>query len=461
MIFNTNNSYITNFKFQDELGKIQKSILKMQAFELLSYLKTILQKQKFEIHHPEDKARKLVCVNSYLIGNKNILVMKCLEDSNYNCLLVQFRKFITYILTKENSYLIANNHNREFSNLEFSKKINTIYKDKIKNLFKTSKKTIGLNLLVGKERPFHFFFDNFVNLNFFSELENLKYNGNKSCYFLQPHEIYKNLTPTFDKEPIYICPFTYYNVKKWNLPKNDFFMLRKKMQLDLINSLKLHKQENVNFTIHLGLLTDRKSLINQEQFYIAIIQLFYKIKKKLIVLIDGMTAYQGQKIFVQKEEEILSRIKKHFKNNKNIKIIGLLGVDYIKKIEQINLANFFIANVGTNAIIPLFFLNKQGLMHGSHKTILVSPYSKKLPKERVQIYPKHLVQSKKNTGAHYVISYSIDIQQAVKFTYYFYLKNINPNYLNLIKYKRFFFKDFLKKILWIVSIKIKGLLRKK
>lgn len=244
--------------------------------------------------------------------------------------------------------------------------------DKLKNIVLKSKSGTNtedflsakeLFLLLEQTRPYHFFYDQLI---YYYHLRN---NGNvfdNEAFFRVSTQ---NHTDRRDK--VFIFPI----IIGMNFFQNDTSIntLREQMEKNIRETVLaenrplLNKDRAHDLVIWHGVTGEKRRWIEQEEACFKIVLELKKYVNSIKIIIDGMTAKEGQNIVQQEETYIYERLKLKFSKFNNVSIDSIIGLDYRQKISICNDIDLFIANGGTGCMVPLRFMKKPGVVHHSPK----------------------------------------------------------------------------------------------
>lgn len=129
----------------------------------------------------------------------------------------------------------------------------------------------------------------------------------------------------------------------------------------ILNTVQRFKNDN-SFILWFGISTDKRSLINQDELAVSLIEKLSKYYK-VSVVIDGWTAITNKEhTNLYSDIEVLNEIKKKFDN---VNFISLIGATSATKIAVSTLVDFQISSGATGSIWASRFGRKEGILHSS------------------------------------------------------------------------------------------------
>ncbi|MBR2148437.1 MAG: hypothetical protein IJ965_03265, partial [Campylobacter sp.] len=115
-------------------------------------------------------------------------------------------------------------------------------------------------------------------------------------------------------------------------------------------------------TIWLGIPGERRAWLNQLEGIPSILKNIAKYFSKIKVYVDGMTAYDGERIEVADNLKAFESIKAEVdKLNLDIDMESLSGYDYRTKICYCSTCDIAISDTGTTALVPFAVCKKPGV----------------------------------------------------------------------------------------------------
>jgi hypothetical protein len=210
-------------------------------------------------------------------------------------------------------------------------------------------------LIFSQKRPFHYFYDQFVNYFTLSAIQNI----NEFC-FTDDYCFYSDIKGTkfkkIDKEGCYFFPCT--------IPRNidgedttemhDFF----RSNIDTIDF-------DSDLTIWIGITGQKRSWLEQIDGYVSLVKSISAKFDNITVIVDGWTNYEDDKSFNKEDNKVYSIIKDKLSLIKSINLISLIDENYKTKISYANACDYFIANSGTGCMVPFAICNIKGVIHGN------------------------------------------------------------------------------------------------
>lgn len=344
---------IKNFDLSnnDETSQIVRMQKEENIDEILKIWHKKINNGYFELPHPNnsDVTTRAIYNVKYSMGN--FVIMN--DETNKNpWIFGQCVNFIDLIITETAIYKASNfNCENLLSSIEKLSHLQNSH-------FEYKSKKFGF--LVSQTRPYHFFYD---QLKFFLKIKKTNINSFKNAFF-SPDD-YSNVNE--EKASVFLFPTVIANntlqtglAKKLNEEMEAFVYQESIVNL---NHIIEDSSKEYDLVLWLGITGQKRSWLQQVDGYISIIQELQKHFPVIKVYIDGITATDGDTVYNADDVEIFDDIKKGLKNLSDITVISLIGKDYRTKICYCNTTDFFIANAGTGAMVPLRFNKKPGVLH--------------------------------------------------------------------------------------------------
>ncbi|MEL0630489.1 hypothetical protein [Psychromonas aquatilis] len=274
---------------------------------------------------------------------------------------------------------------------------------KVKQLIDTKKLVFNLTsnsnqvdgLIFSQCRPYHYFYDQFVNyfkLSSFKNIDDYCFTDETCFYSQTPSMSFKSIV----KPGCYFFPCT--------LPGNYHDNDAKKMHDFLKNNAEV-KHLKSDFTLWIGITGQKRSWVEQVDGYIEIIKNLSDMYSSITIIVDGWTNYVNDSSFNIEDNEVYDLIREKFTSNEDINFINLINKGYMSKVSYANNCDCFIANSGTGCMVPLLFSNIKGVIHGNG----VLNTFKKIYNDNVYLVPKNKIISQQSKVI-MVNSYSISWQ---------------------------------------------------
>ncbi|WP_025564758.1 hypothetical protein [Psychromonas sp. SP041] len=246
----------------------------------------------------------------------------------------------------------------------------------------TSSSTKVDGLIFSQKRPYHYFYDQFVNYFKLSAVKNIDeycFTDNTCFYSDTESTTFKLIA----KKGCYFFPCT--------MPGNYLDKDAVKMHYFLKNNTSKMKVKS-EFTIWLGVTGQKRSWIEQVDGYVEIIKNLHTIYKSITVIVDGWTNYENDDSINVEDNDVYDQIKNEFSSVTSIDFVNLINNDYKSKIAYANVCDFFIANSGTGCMVPFMISNIKGVIHGNGLlNTFIHSYD-----ESVKVVPKEKIISEKS-----------------------------------------------------------------
>lgn len=359
-----------NPKFDNIISQIYIDIKNKNVKNLLSILKNILSESTLDLPHPDypnimTRAR----FSAANVGQNYILFTDNLN--NHPWILAQSMSMIDFMIT-DKVYLCS--PRPVVPNL-------SVHLRKIKEKYNK----IGLaeytesflaGLLLGTNRPYHFFYDQYKYLCYLVENNLIPIDKNivtnvDPFYSLLP--LKKESTPYCDKN-IYLK----LTVLAQGLSGANHSFFSKKLMEDMekflledsIKELSNAKKTFFSLSIWIGITGQNRSWNEQVLGYIQILNKLASFYQTVLVLVDGLTSSINKTIDNSEDDDIFKAISLELDDNITVK--STIGLTYKHKIQLCNDVDVFIANAGSGSLVPLRFCKKPGVLH-SNRTLFAFP----------------------------------------------------------------------------------------
>lgn len=126
-----------------------------------------------------------------------------------------------------------------------------------------------------------------------------------------------------------------------------------------LSNFTLDNTNNHDLTIWLGIPGERRTWLTQLEGIPNILKNIAKYFSKIKVYVDGMTAYDGERIEAADNLKAFESIKAEVdKLNLDIDMESLSGYDYRTKICYCSTCDIAISDVTTTALVPFYFCKK-------------------------------------------------------------------------------------------------------
>ncbi|WP_271912212.1 hypothetical protein [Vreelandella alkaliphila] len=339
--------------------------------KLLEIWEDKLKEECFELRHPEHSALLTQAVYSIQFGMANFVIMLDKEKQS-PWLFAQCEGMIDLIVTKENFYKTSkSNVNAIKPHIE---KLASLY-------FKKNVHAKQYGFLLSQIRPYHYFYDHLKNYIAFPKNEKPIF-GKKSFFYPKPNSRKK------EDECVWLFPAT---VGGNQLKAGAATYYNKRMEeyvaLSAVGTQpRKSRIDKSNLTLWYGITGQKRQWLQQEEAIANIAKELQPHFKKIEVLIDGMTAPEGNEIENLEDESVYHNIEKSIESICSVR--SVIGLDYRQKIAQCFKVDAFIANAGTGCIVPLRFCKKSGVLHSNSRlNSFPGTYS-----ETVKIFDKKYVK---------------------------------------------------------------------
>ena len=233
----------------------------------------------------------------------------------------------------------------------------------------------------GHPRPFHFFADHLSglyellgvqrNLLSFQKL----YVMSQGC-FLPPDELFDlqcNMEPITTSELnenlLADSGFVVRLTRGWHQAYDNFNLRRKIVAYCDVKCLEPRLLRNKYYLkIWVGLCTEKRVWYQQLECLAAILGSSELVGKKVLLIIDGMTAKLGEAVDVAASSKQLSFVGEFLSRHTvcSYELVSIAGRHACTKISYANQVDFFLANAATDSIYPSKFACRPGVVYSSN-----------------------------------------------------------------------------------------------
>ena len=257
-----------------------------------------------------------------------------------------------------------------------------------KSKLKLKNQAVVEGLLVSQSRPYHFIYDQLVNVHYLV-------NQNDPCRaFFKDDSSYLDSLGSIQfqqtsKRGCYLFP-TINRGRYYGEPVKAFHK-------DLINLEAANTGSDL--TLWFGVTGQKRSWFEQVTACVEIVEKTLEFYKSVTLVIDGWTAFYAAERYTKEDQNIYKDIKDALKKYHNIQLVNLIDTTYQKKFQYALATDFYIANSGTGSMVPQAIADRKGVIHGKLKTF------EKLYNENVLKVPDYKV-AYEDTGIPMNDSYS-------------------------------------------------------
>lgn len=341
-------------KYNCEVANIVQWQKENNINELINFWNEKLKEDFFELKHPIYNNITTRAVYSYFDGNICNYIFMMDKDNRYPWILFQDSHLI-------NSCILPNKILKIFSFWNNFGRLNVI-----KNILLENDKVFFYNtspfaLLLNNRLPRHYFFQVFASLCAIGNHVPLNKKLSSPAFFvLKEHK--KQIAS--DEKLVYIYP----NLNADNL--TTFELARKKIYNNALLYPGIYYQKDHNeydLKVWFGFPSSSyRDWIEKYQFATLFISQCGLYFKKIKIYVDGITAYEGEKINDERNNAVYKILKEQIIKvckNENIDcaLISLAGYDYRTKICYCNDCDIAISEGNTTALVPFNFCKIPGV----------------------------------------------------------------------------------------------------
>lgn len=239
-------------------------------------------------------------------------------------------------------------------------------------------------LIFSQKRPYHYFYDQYVNYFKLSKLKNIdKYCfRDEDCFFDRAGGI------TFKKVYDGLCLLFPCTVE------GGYFGLEAEEMHHYLREEVSSKNDTSNFKIWIGITGQKRSWIEQIEGYASIINRLAGKFRTMTVCIDGWTNFINEESVNLEDQVVFDKLYKKISTLTNVSVISLINKDYVEKIGHAKACNYFIANSGTGAFIPYMVAGLSGVIHGNGR---LNTFNKSYS-NRIKLVPNDKVTSEQSSA---------------------------------------------------------------
>ncbi|WP_072218984.1 hypothetical protein [Campylobacter coli] len=341
-------------KYNCEVADIAKWQKENNVNELINFWNEKIKEECFELKHPVYNDIATRAVGNYFDNQVSNYVFMIDKDNKYPWILFQNSHLI-------NSCILPNKIFKIFSYWNFFGHLDAIKNILLENDKKFFYNTFPFAFLLGNKNPQHYFTQVFAPLGVISNHTILNKNLSSPAFFvLKEHK--KQIRN--DEKLIYIYPNLNGNIR------TTFDLACKKIYNDsLLYPEMYYQKDNSEYDLKVWFgfpSSSYRDWIEKYQFATLFISQCGLYFKKIKIYVDGITAYEGEKINDEKNNAVYKILKEQIIKvckNENIDctLISLAGYDYRTKICYCNDCDIAISEGNTTALVPFNFCKIPGV----------------------------------------------------------------------------------------------------
>ncbi|HEG3340440.1 TPA: hypothetical protein SC008_001733, partial [Campylobacter jejuni] len=246
-------------------------------------------------------------------------------------------------------------------------------------------KDIEFGFLLEQRRPMHYFYD---QLRYFIRFDCPKNIYADNSFFIPRSSLISNKID----ENVYLFPSgiaatqmsTVIDYAKSNeVVRKIDHELEAFIREEVLQGKKKQKNNFYDLILWFTICTEHRVWVQQISGYLNIASELLKYFKNIKIYFDGITADEGKKIENSFDWHIFNKIKEVFSDIKGCDIEPLIGISYREKILKGNEIDYFICESGTATIVPLKFLEKDGVVYSNSNYYKVCNISECLSKVKI------------------------------------------------------------------------------
>ncbi|NYS78423.1 hypothetical protein HZS80_12015 [Halomonas glaciei] len=342
-----------------ELKKICDFQFRRDVDGILDIWKEKLNNEHFELCHPEYP--EVITRAVYNIRHRMANFVFMIDvDNKHPWIFAQCEGFIDYVITQRVRCVAS----------PCTIKPITDHIDKLWELVKGSiaYKDIAYGFDLTQTRPYHYFYD---HLKYFLSFIEMQGANEFKRVALDDGSFYKiKCSKITDSSSVLLFSSAISaNSTKERYANNTSRNLSEKMEKfiyqDAMENFRHSSVESDVFKIWYGITGQKRSWLQQVEAAGQITKNLSQHFPKIELLVDGMTARDGEVISNEGDEAVFRRIQEAVGAVCEVK--SLIGMDYRSKIQACSSVDVFVANAGSGSLVPLRFCDKPGVLHSNSK----------------------------------------------------------------------------------------------
>lgn len=351
-------------------------IIKSNEKEISNIIIESLVNQEIKIKHPTRNTVTYLRQSKQIPNTNRLANVLFFSDENR-----ENQWFAVQAISFIDSYIVDNEVINPFNHRWLSDVHRKILGKEVEFDYKSNNKKLD-GLIFSQTRPYHFFYDQFVNYFKLSAISNI----NDYC-FKNQHCFYEDLPnqETLKKSKDDGC-YIYPCIKPNKYESKDADLMH---EFILYNSHTPHDHidDIYDLKLWIGITSEKRSWVEQVDGYSSLIKELKKSHAKIIVYIDGMTNFIDDNSISYDDVDVYEKIKSRTSCD-DIKVINLVNKKYVDKVSIAKNCDYFICNNGTGGIVPHMFCGLSGVLHGDprlstfrksyHKNLKIVPDNKQI-----------------------------------------------------------------------------------
>ena len=347
-----NNFKIQNYNYRQYSGEVSHIAYlqeKRDENALINFWNEKVKDQYFELDHPLYEGIKTRAVFSCHNETIDNFIFFIDSENKHPWWLIQYCSLINTIITPDGIFFVSIGW--EGAKLgTIGTLIKTIKNVDISNLHF---KDIEFGFTLESNRPAHYLYHMLIH---YVKINHHKKVKNKNIFFLPNYTDLSN-----DENMVYLLPCAIMR----NIPSEIRSLM---LQESLFNK---NIKYNHDLIIWLGIPGERRTWLTQLEGIPSILKNIARYFPKIKVYVDGMTAYDGERIEVADNLKAFKAIKAEVdKLNLDIDMESLSGYDYRSKICYCSTCDIAISDIATTAITPFEICTKPGVAFYFHNNML-------------------------------------------------------------------------------------------
>lgn len=296
------------------------------------------------------------CWSSEITDMDNMLFFADAAGSN-RWILIQRENLIDAVITEDQCWQTANNVPIEDIQRRFQQ---GGYDHNW-----SQKKSFG-GYVLSSTRPYHFFYDQLINLSQLAGTNaSIAFNYTNQSFLRAGHVDGDIRGSLANDDSYYLYPTILGATTRKHSQASLFYKSARDLEARLLKAVP-SARKRAPFTIWVAVVGQKRSWLEQIPGLAEIINRLSQKFGDIHVLVDGLTAPYGVMKRYPEEDFIFDEIRSRLSSN--ITIQSLIGDDYISKIALCQTADIAITDAGTGSTVPARICGIPTILHGSDKT---------------------------------------------------------------------------------------------
>ena len=341
-------------KLLGELSHIKQHLRANNISALTQILNDWLQHEFLTISHPWQANISTQCVLSEVLMDANLLYFTD-KDHGSQWVAVQVFNCIDFIYCYQRDEFFAISSKV----LGHKKRDALTERIKSKDLSQLPRNRKLGGVLINHSRPAHFFFDQAINL------ASLEFPANKHVAHLP--QTFFNVAALIqgraEVKELQSCGEVYF-LPMCSTGRGAGFAEMRQAILDFSTETPLSQFDH-DYVLWAGVAGEKRKLANQVNVFHGFAQQLGSHYKSVGIVVDGYTAFDGERISNPVDEAILTKIRDKCANLSNVTFHSVIGADYYTKVCFAKQCDAFMTYAGTQLTVPLKICGLPGIIHSN------------------------------------------------------------------------------------------------